>query len=59
MKTFGDEILKYWAILSAIGVIVFFGIVWGIRLEMKTNVNSELVQEHDKTLDKLGNVSIV
>lgn len=54
MKSIGDEILKYWAVLSAIGVIAFFGVVWGIRLEMKTNANTDLTTENDKTLDKLS-----
>jgi hypothetical protein len=53
MKSFGDELLKYWAILSALGMVAFFGVVWGIRLEMKTNTNSALAAEHDKTIDKL------
>ena len=54
MKSFGDEILKYWAVLSALGMVMFFGIAWGIRLEMKTNSNTELTAEHDRTLDKIS-----
>lgn len=53
MKSFGDELLKYWAILSALGFAVFCGIVWGIRLEMKANENSVLTAQHDKDIDRL------
>jgi hypothetical protein len=52
--SFGDTLVKYWEIVSAIGIIIFFGIVWGIRLEGKTNSNTELTAEHDKTLDKIS-----
>lgn len=54
MKSIGDDILKYWPVLSAFAVIAFLGLGWCIRLEMKTNETTVLAQDSDKTIDKLS-----
>ena len=53
MKNITDDILKYWPVLSAVGLGLFLGIGWCIRLEMKTNDNAVLLAQHDSAIDDL------